>query len=128
VNSEFIRFLLTGGFAAAANIASRWLFSLIMPFEAAVIVAYLVGMVTAFGLARQFVFAKSDRHVNIEAMRFVLVNLVALLQVWIVSVGLADWIFPKMGVVWHAEIIAHIVGVLSPVVASYFGHKHFTFG
>jgi putative flippase GtrA len=128
MNSDFFRFMLTGGAAAAVNIASRWLLSSVMPFEAAVVVAYLIGMITAFSLARQFVFEKSKRHVSNEAMRFVLVNLVALLHVWIVSVGLAEWVFPKIGLVWQAELIAHIIGVLSPVVVSYFGHKYFTFG
>jgi putative flippase GtrA len=98
-----------------------------MPFEAAVVVAYLVGMITAFSLARKYVFERSERHVRSEAARFVLVNLAALLQVWIVSVGLADWVFPKIALVWQAELIAHIIGVLSPVVGSYFGHKYFTF-
>jgi putative flippase GtrA len=128
VSSEFFRFVLAGAVAAAANIISRWLLSSIMPFEAAIVVAYVIGMITAFSLTRQFVFEKSERHVRSEALRFVLVNLAALLQVWIVSVGLADWVFPKIGLVWQAELIAHVIGVLSPVVVSYFGHKYFTFG
>lgn len=127
MSSEFLKFVLAGGVAAAANILSRWLLSSIMPFEAAIVAAYLIGMITAFSLTRRFVFEKSERRVRSEAMRFVLVNLAALLQVWIVSVGLADWVFPKIGLVWNAELIAHVVGVLSPVVASYFGHKYFTF-
>ncbi len=128
MNSEFVRFVLAGGVAADANIMSRCLLSSIMPFEAAIVVAYLIGMITAFGLTRQFVFEKSQRHVRSEALRFVLVNLVALLQVWIVSIGLADWVFPKIGFIWQAELSAHIIGVLSPVVISYFGHRYFTFG
>ena len=87
MNSEFVRFLLTGGLAAAVNIISRWFLSTVMSFEAAVVVAYLIGMITAFSLARQYVFERSKRHVRSEAARFVLVNLAALLQVWIVSVG-----------------------------------------
>jgi putative flippase GtrA len=127
VNTEFFRFVLAGGIAAAVNILSRWLLSSVMSFEAAVVFAYLMGMITAFGLTRQFVFEKSERHVGGEAMRFILVNLVALVQVWVVSVGLADWVFPKIGLFSQAELIAHIAGVLSPVAASYFGHKYFSF-
>ena len=122
----FLRFLLTGGFAAAVNIGSRALFSLVMPFEAAVVVAYLVGMATAFVLARLFVFAPSGGGVRGFA-RFALVNLVALVQVWLVSVGLANWLFPAVGYIFHAELVAHTIGVLSPVVTSYYGHKLFTF-
>jgi putative flippase GtrA len=128
MSAEFFRFVLAGGTAAVANILSRWLLSTIVRFEVAVVTAYLIGMVTAFILTRQFVFDRSDRRVRSEGVRFVLVNLAALVQVWIVSVGLAKWIFPMIGLVWHTELIAHIVGVLSPVAASYFGHKYFTFG
>ena len=119
--------MLAGGVAAAVNILSRWLLSSIMAFEAAIVVAYLIGTLTAFILTRRFVFGKSERQVRSEAFRFILVNLAALLQVWIVSVGLADWIFPKLGLAWHPQLIAHMIGVLSPVLASYFGHKYFTF-
>ena len=127
MNTEFFRFLLAGGMAAAANIVSRLLLSMVVRFDVAVAAAYLVGMATAFILNRHFVFDRSDRHVHSEMMRFVLVNLAALVQVWIVSVGLAEWLFPKVGMTWHAELIAHVIGVLSPVAASYLGHKHFTF-
>jgi putative flippase GtrA len=127
VNAEFFRFVLAGGIAAAVNIVARLLLSAVVRFDVAVALAYLVGMATAFILNRQFVFDRSDRRVHSEVMRFVLVNLAALVQVWIVSVGLAEWLFPKVGLTWHAELIAHVIGVLSPVAASYLGHKHFTF-
>lgn len=128
MSAQFFRFVLAGGVAAAANIVSRLWLSAFIRFDAAVIAAYLVGMLTAFTLNRQFVFDRSDRRVHSEMMRFVLVNLVALVQVWVISVGLAEWVFPLVGLTWHAELIAHVIGVLSPVVASYLGHKYFTFG
>lgn len=84
-------FVLAGGVAVAANIASRWLLSSIMPFGYAVVVAYLIGMATAFTLTRQFVFEQSNRHVGGKMTRFILVNLAALVQVWIVSVGLTTF-------------------------------------
>lgn len=124
---EFLRFVLAGGTAAAVNIFSRWLLSGVMRFEVAVVVAYLIGMITAFVLSRQFVFKKSDRVIHNEAIRFIFVNLVTLVQVWIVSVGLAQWAFPTLGFVWHAELIAHTIAVGSPILTSYYAHKFFTF-
>lgn len=128
MNAEFFRFALAGGVAAAVNILSRWLLSSFMRFEIAVVVAYLIGMLTAFVLTRHFVFERSERHVRSEAMRFALVNMVALMQVWIVSVGLAEWGLPWLGWVWQKDLVAHVVGVVSPIATSYFGHKKFTFG
>lgn len=127
VVGEFGRFLLTGGVAAGVNVASRWLLSHAMAYEVAVVVAYLVGMTTAYLLSRAFVFARSGRAVVDEAVRFALVNVFALVQVWIVSVGLARLVFPAIGFDWHGEDIAHLIGVAVPAVTSYFGHRHFSF-
>lgn len=127
VLGEFGRFLVTGGIAAGANVASRWLFNLVMAFEAAVVVAYLVGMTTAYVLSRIFVFKTSGRSVGDEFLRFAIVNVVALVQVWLVSVGLARYGFPAIGFTWHADDIAHMIGVVIPVVTSYLGHRHFSF-
>jgi putative flippase GtrA len=58
-SSRFVRFLVTGGFAALVNLGSRYLLNQYMSFEAAVAVAYLFGVVTAYSLARLFVFERS---------------------------------------------------------------------
>lgn len=127
MNSPFIRFVLTGGLAAGVNIGARVLLSLVMPFEVAVVIAYLCGMTTAYILARRFVFARSGQSMRSEFLRFTAVNGISLAQVWLISVGLANWFFPLIGFIWHAEFIAHAIGVVSPVLTSYFLHKLFTF-
>ncbi len=124
---RFAAFLLTGGLAAAVNVASRIVFDLAVPYEAAVMLAYLVGMTTAFLLARLFVFSGSGRSLHVEYGRFALVNVAALVQVLVVSVGLAKLVFPALHFVWNADLVAHVIGVLSPVVVSYQGHKRFSF-
>jgi putative flippase GtrA len=127
MTSEFLKFLMTGGLAALANLASRYALNLVMPFEAAVVAAYLIGMTTAYILARLFVFQRSGRSVASEVRRFAIVNVVALVIVWLVSVGLARLLFPAVGFTWHADDIAHLIGVLSTAVSSYFGHRLYTF-
>jgi putative flippase GtrA len=62
-----------------------------------------------------------------EAYRFVLVNILALILVWVVSVGLARIVFPAIAFQWHSEDIAHLVAVCVPAISSYIGHLHFTF-
>ena len=124
---EFLKFLVTGGLAALVNVASRYALNLVMPFEVAVVVAYLIGMTTAYILARLFVFQRSDRSLGSEFRRFTLVNLVALVLVWVISVGLARFVFPALAFTWHADDIAHLIGVLAPAVSSYFGHRLYTF-
>ena len=124
---RFAAFVVTGGLAAAVNVASGVLFAPVMPYEAAVLASYLVGMTTAFFLARLFVFEASGRSLSVEYGRFALVNVAALVQVLAVSVGLAKLAFPAVGLHWNAELIAHAIGVLSPVLVSYQGHKRFSF-
>lgn len=127
MNLQFLKFLVTGGIAALVNLLSRYALNVVMSFEAAVVVAYLLGMTTAYLLARRFVFDASGRSVASEVRRFVLVNLVALAFVWVISVGLARVVFPAMGMTWHADDIAHLIGVLAPAVTSYVGHRFYTF-
>ena len=123
----FATFLVTGGIAALVNIFSRVAFSLIMPFSVAVVFAYLAGMITAYVLAKFLVFERRNRSVIHEFARFALVNVVALAQVWGVSMLLAAIVFPAAAFTWHAETVAHVIGVLSPVVTSYFLHRGYTF-
>ena len=124
---RFALFLFAGGTAALVNILSRVAFNLLMPYEVAIVVAYLCGMTTAYLLNKRFVFASSGRGVASEYTRFALVNLAAVAQVWIVSVGLARMVFPAISFIWHAETVAHVIGVMIPVFTSYMGHKHFSF-
>ena len=124
---RFALFVAAGGFAALVNIGSRIVLSLVMRYETAIVLAYLCGMTTAYALNRLFVFERSGRSVTDEYLRFAIVNAVALAQVWVVSVGLARFVFPALGFAWHADTVAHVIGVAVPVFTSYLGHKHFSF-
>ncbi|MDR3375331.1 MAG: GtrA family protein [Ancalomicrobiaceae bacterium] len=127
MTNEFLRFLVTGGTSAMLNLASRWLLSHVVRFEIAVAVAYLIGMITAYGLARLFVFQPSGRGWARELLRFTAVNVVSGSLVWLISVGLARLLFPNIGFTWHSEDVAHAIGLLAPAVLSYFGHRMYTF-
>ena len=124
---RFAGFVLTGGVAALVNLATRYAMSFVLVYEIAVAVAYLIGMTTAFLLSRHFVFKASGRSWLEEYGRFALVNAFAFAQVWLVSVGLARIVFPAIEFGWHAQDVAHFIGVASPIVTSYYGHKNFSF-
>lgn len=124
---QFLVFLLTGGFAAAVNFGSRILYNRAMPFSSAVICAYITGMITAFVLAKLFVFRESQQATHRAAGWFILVNVVAVAQTWAISMLLVKWVLPALGVTVFAREIAHGIGVVVPVFTSYLGHKHFSF-
>lgn len=122
-----VLFIGLGGIAAAINWLSRFLFSEFMPFGLAVIAAYLAGMVVAFTLFRAFVFPFGGKPIGTQAFWFVVVNLLGIVQVWLVSISLVDFVFPWLGFAWHAEAIGHAIAIATPTVTSYFGHKHLTY-
>ncbi len=127
MSRQFLIFLITGGLAAAVNFGSRIIYNQWMEFSFALVLAYLNGMVTAFLLARVFVFTDSGQTMRRSAMWFVLVNLIAVFQTWAISMLLAYLLLPAMGVTRFVPEIAHAVGVVVPVFTSYLGHKHWTF-
>lgn len=127
MSRQFLAFLLTGGTAAAVNFGSRMAYSVWLDFSLAVILAYVTGMITAFVLAKLFVFKQSQQSVHRSAAFFVLVNLVAIVQTWAISMGLAYYLLPSLGVTRWVPEIAHAVGVAVPVFTSYIGHKRWSF-
>lgn len=125
---RFGSFVLVGGFAALVNWLSRIAFSSMgLGYTLAIVCAYVIGMATAYVLNKRFVFEASGRTAQSEVWRFVLVNVVALAQVWAVSVVFERWLLPAMGWDWRPEEVAHAIGVISPVLTSYLGHRYFTF-
>lgn len=124
---QFFVFLLMGGTAALVNFASRIIYNRWMDFSTAVILAYMTGMVTAFILVRLFVFRQSRQRLHQSALFFCLVNIMAIAQTWIISMGLAYYILPALGIAHFAPEIAHALGVAVPVFTSYLGHKYWSF-
>lgn len=124
---QFVLFLMTGGTAAVVNFTSRILYNYWLDYSGSIIAAYLTGMVTAFVLARVFVFTKSSQELRRSALIFTLVNLVAVAQTWAISMALAHFVLPSAGVTRFAPEIAHAAGVVFPVFTSYLGHKHWSF-
>ncbi|MGY2137204.1 GtrA family protein [Pseudomonas reactans] len=127
MSRQFLTFLVTGGTAAAVNFGSRMLYSLWLGFSSAVILAYLTGMITAFILAKFFVFKDSEQPLHKSLTFFALVNIIAALQTWGISVGLAFYLLPSIGIHSFTQEIAHAIGVAVPVVTSYIGHKRWSF-
>lgn len=126
-SKEFLVFLATGGFAAVVNFGSRIVYDRWLSFSVSIVLAYITGMITAFVLMRILVFTRSAQPAGTSAMRFVVVNLLAVLQTWIISMVLAYYALPWLGVTSHVTEIAHAVGVAVPAFTSYLLHKYWTF-
>jgi len=126
-HSEFFQFLLVGGLAAGINFISRIGFSEFFSYRIAIVLAYLIGMITAFLLSKYYVFEKSGRSLNDELRDFIIVNVFAVIQVWLISVSLAEYFFKYITFTFYPEEVAHLIGLGIPAITSYFGHKYFSF-
>lgn len=126
-SKQFISFIFAGGVAAVINFFSRILYNGFVSFGNAVILAYITGMITAFLLTKFFVFKKSDNSTRKEIVYFTLVNVVAIIQTYIISIGFAEYIFPSIEFLFYPKAIAHGIGVMIPVFTSFFGHKYLSF-
>lgn len=124
---EFLLFIITGGLAALVNFGSRILLNDWLGFSFAVVVAYMIGMITAFYLAKYFVFNRKANSDWVSATRFGIVNAVAVAQTWVVSHVLAYYVLPNLSIISFRLEIAHGIGVAFPVFSSYLGHKYWSF-
>ncbi len=120
-------FLIAGGLAAGVNIGSRVLLGYWIAYVPSILIAYGLGMVTAFLLNRKFVFNHARNRLHHQVLWFAAINLAAAAQTMLVSLMLARWLLPALHVDFHNETFAHVTGVLVPVVTSYLGHKHLSF-
>lgn len=124
---QFLRFLVAAGLSVPVNLGSRIAFSHVMPYEAALVVSHLCGMLTAYVLTRVFVFQPSGRTSRSELGRFALVNLVSLALTWMVAVALVRFAFPVIGFHRAPELVAHVIGLGLSSITSFYGHRRFSF-
>ena len=123
---EFILFVAAGGFAALGNFVSRIIFNFWFSFEVSVVLAYLIGMITAYILTKIFVFKAKSVGLVSSSIKFTIVNILAVLQTYFISVYLYYWLNNNINFDYNKEI-AHFVGIAFPVITSYIGHKYYSF-
>ncbi len=124
---QFNLFLIAGGIAALINFSSRIILNIWLNFSYSIIIAYVIGMITFYLLAKTYVFIGSNQSYVKSIFYFICVNILAVAQTWLISIGLANYLFPEIGLLKFDKEIAHGIGVLVPVFTSYFGHKYFSF-
>jgi len=124
---QFFLFILTGGFAAGVNFVSRIIFNYWFDFSTSIILAYIMGMITAFTLSKIFVFKDGTQSLHNSVVFFILVNLVAILQTWVISMIMEYYLLPWLNVTSYTKEISHAFGVMFPVFTSYIGHKRWSF-
>ena len=126
-SKEFLRFLLTGGIAAIVNFLSRIFFNLWFDFSTSVYLAFVAGIITAFFLKKEFVFARGRQPIAHSIGFFILVNIIGFIQTLAVTMVCFYYVLPYLGIVKMAHEISHALGLIAPIITSYIGHKKLSF-
>ena len=124
---QFILFIITGGTSAIINILSRIILSNFFRFEIAILIAYGIGMITAFLLAKRYVFLNSNKSIKKSFPAFALVNLISVLQTFFVSIFIKNCLIVFFDNLSFIELISHTCGLGILVFTSFYGHKYITF-
>ena len=125
--AQFIAFVATGSLAAATNLVSRYFLDFVMPFELAVVLAYMAGMIVAFVLFQRMIFGDGGAPLRRRIIRFCQVNMLGLALAWVVSTLMARSVLPAIGWTYHPFEVAHFLGVAAPTFSSYFLHRNYTY-
>jgi len=124
---QFILFFICSTFAAGVNFGSRILFSLVLCYEIAIVLAYCCGILTAFILNKIFVFDAKKGKTGKQLFGFVAVNILGLAQTLLFSLLFRNIIFPSVGFEFYPNEVAHLIGIAIPVFTSFLGHKYISF-
>lgn len=127
LSRQAIGFLAVGLLAGIVNVLVRIVLNRFISYEAAVALAFPIALTLAFVLNRNHIFDASGGDVSSQYIKFAIINVLSLAQVWVISVVLANYVFPATGFSWHSEIVAHAVGVFSPAVTNFFAYRYFVF-
>lgn len=123
---QFLGFVAAGGFAAFMNWLSRIIFSLWIPFSWAIVLAYIVGMATAFALNRMFIFKHSQKPAIEQAKGFIFMNLLSFPIVWLAAISINKGML-ALGYHSYTESIAHAIAVTLPTITTFLFYKIFAF-
>lgn len=126
--TQVFRFLIAGTFAAFVNWVARIALSVFLPFEASILLAYIIGMSTGYVLYARYVYV--DRQVRSDTWRsvgvFLIVNVLSaglVLGLSIVFLSGLSALFPT----FVAEALAHGFAMVIGAVANYIAHSRITF-
>ncbi len=98
-------------------------------FEISVLMAYPIGMITAFLLNRMLTFIVYDaKPIYKQFTYFVIFNFIGIAETVLVSIVLAEYVFILFVTGPLRYDLAHALGLAVPMFTSFLGHKYFSFG
>lgn len=130
LSSRFIAYFLTSGFSALVNFCSRIFYSIFWDYTYAVTIAYFTGMIVNFAFTTKFVFGRyeNSRLFNMF-VKFSSVAIVGLIITVLASLSIRNvllYLDPPFSLA-IIESVSHLSGIGIAFIASFLGHKFFTY-
>ena len=122
---EQIYFIICGALAASTNFFSRIIFSYFFNLRLSIFFAFILGMLTAYFLFKKFVFLNKKKSKKSKPLFFILVNLIALLHIYFLTILLNYLTQSYMG--YSNVTIAHGFSLVTSVFLSFYLHKNYTY-
>jgi putative flippase GtrA len=119
---QFVRFGVVGASGYVLNLVVYTLcvHGLSIDYRVSATLAFVVALANNFWWNRHWTFKAGDGHAGFQAMRFVIVSLVAFGLNLLVLTALVDW-------VGMAKVPAQALAVLAAVPANFLGNRLWTF-
>ncbi|MDR1827675.1 MAG: GtrA family protein [Methylobacteriaceae bacterium] len=124
-SAQFLKFIGVGGTAAAVNFGARVVLNRWLSFDAAILTAYGVGMLTAFILNSIFVFPHATTGLTRQVLVFFGSNFAFLPVVYGATLLFAAGL-DRLGAPF-AHALAHGAALAVPMVASFLIYKFIGF-
>lgn len=122
-----MKYIICGSLSSLVHIVARLALNHYMDFGWAVFLSYFVGMPVALILYRMFVFRGRDGSVVRQFFLFSLTYFGFLPLTWLLSV-ITEPSFETFMPTASAQLFAHTVGVVGPVILNFAYNKFITFG
>jgi putative flippase GtrA len=125
-SKQFIYFLFAGSTAALVNFTSRILLRSYLDIVFSAVIAYSLGLLTAFILYKRLVFPFSGKPLNFQLRRFLSIQIGFMPVVIIIFISLSG-IFNTMGLGNFSEPIAHALSIGMPALITFLLYKLLVF-
>jgi putative flippase GtrA len=125
-SKQFIYFLFAGSTAALVNFTSRILLRSYLDIVFSAVIAYSLGLLTAFILYKRLVFPFSGKPLNFQLRRFLFIQIGFMPVVIIIFISLSG-IFNTMGLGNFSEPIAHALSIGMPALITFLLYKLLVF-
>ena len=121
---HFFIFIFLALIAGLFNFIIRFYYSKFFNYTFSVFLAQISAMIMFYFLLKYFLYSTDSKY---SFIKFTIINIFSTSQVVLVSSVFALYIFPFLNFSFHHMEIAHLLGISSTAMSSFYLHKYWSF-